>query len=64
MHREFSFQFSRIQFTGLKAQTVITEQQLKDAPEFSDDSRSDRVWETSTHRNYGVKPYWDASAST
>jgi hypothetical protein len=42
--------------------TGITEQQLKDAPEFSDDAWGDRNWETVTHRHYGVKPYWDASA--
>ena len=41
--------------------TGITEQQLKDAPEFSDDNWfSDRNWETATHSHYGVKPYWDA----
>ena len=43
--------------------TGITEQQLKDAPEFSDDSWTDRNWETVTHRHYGVKPYWEASAT-
>jgi hypothetical protein len=41
--------------------TGITEQQLRDAPEFSDDSWTDRNWETDTHRHYGVTPYWDAS---
>ena len=40
--------------------TGITEQQLRDAPEFSDDSWADRNWETVTHRHYGVPPYWDA----
>ena len=46
--------------TGLGGyRTGITEQQLKDAPEFSDDSWSDRGWESTTHRHYGVKPYWD-----
>ena len=39
--------------------TGITEQQLKDAPAFSDDSWADRDWETRTHRHYGVSPYWD-----
>jgi len=42
--------------------TAITEQQLKDAPEFSDDSWTNRDWETSTHRHYGVAPYWESSA--
>lgn len=39
--------------------TAITEKQLKDAPEFSDDAwASDRNWETQTHQHYGVRPYW------
>jgi hypothetical protein len=38
--------------------TGITEQQLKNAPEFSDDSWTDRSWETRTHQHYGVAPYW------
>jgi sporulation protein YlmC with PRC-barrel domain len=33
--------------------TGITEEQLKDAPAFSDDSWSDR-----THQHYNVRPYW------
>jgi hypothetical protein len=44
--------------------TGITEQQLRDAPEFSDDSwmDQDRGWETVTHRHYGVTPYWEGPA--
>jgi hypothetical protein len=37
----------------------ITERQLNDAPEFSDDSWQDRDWETRTHRHYGAPAYWD-----
>jgi PRC-barrel domain len=40
--------------------TGITESQLKDAPEFSDDSWGDREWETRTHEHYGARPYWGA----
>jgi hypothetical protein len=36
----------------------ISESQLRDAPEFSDDSWTDRDWETRTHRHYGAPPYW------
>lgn len=43
--------------------TAITEQQLRDAPEFSDDSWSDRNWEAATHQNYGVSPYWDSRSA-
>ena len=39
--------------------TSITEAQLRDAPEFSDDSWTDRGWETTTHKYYGVPTYWD-----
>jgi len=38
--------------------TGITEQQLKDAPAFSDDAWSDRNWETQTYKHYNVTPYW------
>jgi sporulation protein YlmC with PRC-barrel domain len=43
--------------------TNITEQQLKDAPQFSDDSWQDRDWETRTHQYYGAPAYWEARAS-
>ena len=39
--------------------TGITEQQLRDAPQFSDDSWSNRNWETQTHQHYGVRGYWE-----
>jgi hypothetical protein len=42
--------------------TNITEQQLKDAPEFSDDSWQDRDWEVRTHRHYGAPEYWETRA--
>jgi hypothetical protein len=42
--------------------TTITEQQLKDAPEFSDDSWQDRDWEVRTHRHYGAREYWETRA--
>ena len=40
--------------------TGITEAQLKDAPAFSDDSWTDRDWETRTHQHYGAPTYWGA----
>jgi hypothetical protein len=42
--------------------TGITEQQLKDAPTFSDDSWHDRDWETRTHQHYGARFYWSRFA--
>lgn len=41
----------------------VTEAQLKDAPEFSDDSLTDRAWETRWHQYFGSRPYWDESTS-
>ncbi|MEZ5730673.1 MAG: PRC-barrel domain-containing protein [Hyphomicrobiaceae bacterium] len=38
--------------------TGITEQQLRDAPDFSDNSWRDRSWETRTHEHYNVPGYW------
>jgi PRC-barrel domain len=38
----------------------ITESQLRDAPEFSDDSWYDRDWEARTHQHYGAPPYWSS----
>ena len=36
----------------------ITEQQLQDAPEFSDDSWTNRDWESDWHEHFGARPYW------
>ena len=38
--------------------TGITESQLKDAPEFTDDVWGDRDWEARTHKHYGAPVYW------
>ena len=38
----------------------ISEAQLRDSPEFSDDSWTDRDWEKRTHEHYGARPYWGA----
>jgi hypothetical protein len=43
--------------------TGVTEQQLRDAPEFSDDSFVDRDWGAATYRHYGVDPYWETRAT-
>jgi hypothetical protein len=42
---------------GYKAN--VTEAQLRDAPEFSDDSwAADRDWQRQTYSHYNVEPYW------
>jgi hypothetical protein len=43
--------------------TGITEVQLHDAPEFSDDSWEDRDWEARIHEHYGVPGYWGGGSS-
>ena len=43
--------------------TNILEQQLRDAPEFSDDELwGDREWETRTHQHYRAPAYWETRA--
>lgn len=42
----------------------VTEEQLQNAPEFTEDSWSDRDWETRLHKNYGSAPYWEDATST
>ncbi|MEF3366545.1 PRC-barrel domain-containing protein [Methylocystis sp. 9N] len=37
----------------------VTEEQLRNAPEFNEDSWRDRDWETRLHKNYGSAPYWE-----
>ena len=40
--------------------TGITEKQVRDAPDFSDNSWTDRDWEQKTHQHYGASTYWGA----
>lgn len=39
-------------------QTDINEEQLRDAPQYSDSALDDRNWEDKVHSYYGVPPYW------
>lgn len=39
--------------------TSVTEQQLKEAPEYSDEKWIDRNWESRLHEHYRAEPYWD-----
>lgn len=39
--------------------TSVSEKELRDAPQFSDDSWSDRKWESQVHQHYRARPYWD-----
>lgn len=39
--------------------TNVTEDQLKDAPAFNDDSWTDRNWEERWHQHFQTRPYWD-----
>ena len=61
-HSHYPIPWSALKFdTALGGfRTGITEEQLRDAPEFSDDSWGDRDWETRTHQHYGANPYWGA----
>ena len=59
-HSHYPIPWSALKYdTGLGGyRTGITQSQLNDAPEFSDDSWEDRDWETRTHEHYGAPIYW------
>jgi hypothetical protein len=40
----------------------VTEQQLREAPEFSGDEWMNREWETRWHQHFQAKPYWEEGA--
>ena len=60
-HSHYPIPWSALNYDTSKAGFVtnITERQLKDAPEFSDNSRADRNWEAKTHQHYGAPVYWE-----
>ncbi len=60
-HSHYPIPWTALQFdTTLNGyRTNITEAQLRDAPDFSDDAWSDRGWESKTHQHYGSPTYWD-----
>lgn len=39
--------------------TNVTEEQLRNAPEFTEATLDDREWENRLHKNYGLAPYWE-----
>src|SRR5262245_30959853 len=61
-HSHYPIPWAALKYdTNLRGyRTGITEAQLKDAPDFSDDSWEDRDWETRTHQHYGAPTYWGA----
>jgi PRC-barrel domain len=61
-HRHYPIPWGALRYDASLGgfRTNVTEQQLKDAPEFSDDSWQDRDWETRTHRHYGTQGYWES----
>lgn len=38
--------------------TAVRQEQLRDAPEFTDNAFQDRDWEARVHDHYGVPYYW------
>ncbi|KAF2989765.1 hypothetical protein MJC1_03110 [Methylocystis sp. MJC1] len=43
--------------------TDVTEEQLKNAPEYTEQSWTDRDWESRLHQHFGSKPYWEEGAA-
>ena len=49
-----------VMYTGLGGYvTSVTPQDLQNAPPLSDDSWTDRDWESRIHQHYRARPYWD-----
>lgn len=59
-HNHFPLPWSALSYdTDLEGyRTSVSEKQLRDAPEFTDDAWQDRNWETRLHDHYGVPYYW------
>src|SRR5262245_49805983 len=59
-HSHYPIPWSALRYdTNLNGyRTGVTESQIKDAPDFSDDSWTDRDWEVRTHEHYGAPGYW------
>jgi hypothetical protein len=39
--------------------TNVTAEQLKNAPEYTEQSWKDRDWESRLHQHFGSQPYWE-----
>ena len=63
-HNHYPIPWSALHYdTALSGfRTNITEQMLKDAPQFSDDSWTDRNWEVQWHKHYRAPNYWEIGA--
>ncbi|ARN79764.1 PRC-barrel domain-containing protein [Methylocystis bryophila] len=59
-HRHYPVPWNALKYDMSREAYIanITEQQLKDAPEFSDDSWTSRDWESDWHEHFGTQPYW------
>ena len=59
-HKHFPLPWARLSYDkkldGFR--TDVNEKELRDAPEFSDDSLQSREWESRVHNHYNVPPYW------
>jgi hypothetical protein len=43
--------------------TDVTGEQLENAPEYSEQSWTDRDWEARLHQHFGSRPYWEESGA-
>lgn len=59
-HSHYPIPWSALKYDKSVAsyRTGITVDQLGNAPEFSDDSWTDRDWETRAHQHFGAQTYW------
>ena len=65
-HSHYPLPWNAIKYDTARAGyiTNVTENQLKDAPEFSDDSWMDRDWEERWHQHFKTRPYWDEQTTS
>jgi hypothetical protein len=62
-HNHYPIPWGALHYDALSGfRTNITEQMLKDAPQFSDDSWTDRNWEVQWHKHYRAPNYWEIGA--
>lgn len=60
-NRQYPLPWSSIRYDAQREGFIanVTQQQLKDAPQFSEESWTDREWEARWHRHFETRPYWE-----
>ncbi len=43
--------------------TDVSQERVESAPDYSDESWTDREWETKVHEHYHARPYWEEGSA-